>query len=195
MTLQLGPDHEAAAWITGSDLPWRQLVSFGPSGFPAYARLRFISDPAYVGQQEGDAGEIAGERLQEAQQLQRVLEMLKSPDCTSDRLFYCFWEGSWGHSFSGPTVDVPNRSYFLLRGDDAELGEWRIANNNEPSLLRQVPIPALIWPADHTWCVANDVDPHWAGIGASIGAIRRLMDDPRLDVVLADPSLDQPAYR
>jgi hypothetical protein len=195
MTLPPCPDRSSAAWITGSELPWQRLVSFGPSGFPAYARLRFMPDPTYVGQKESDVGETVGETLQEAQQLQQVLEMLKSSDCTPDKLFFCFWEGSWGHNFSGPTVDVPNRSYFLLRGDAAELGEWRIANNSEPALLGHVPMPAFVWPADHTWCVANDVDPHWAGIGASTKAIHQLMGDPRLDLVLADPQQDQPAYR
>lgn len=47
-------DLSAAGWITASDRPWEQLVSFGPGGFPAYARLRFLPDPAYVGQEEGD---------------------------------------------------------------------------------------------------------------------------------------------
>jgi hypothetical protein len=44
---------------------------------------------------------------------------------------------------------------------------------------------AFIWPADHAWCVANDVDPHWAGIGADVSAVSELLADPRLDVVAA----------
>src|SRR5262245_1538655 len=50
MTLTLCEDASAAAWITSSDLPWQQLVAFGPAGFQAYARLRFLPDPAYAGQ-------------------------------------------------------------------------------------------------------------------------------------------------
>jgi hypothetical protein len=37
-----------------SERPWQQLVGFGPEGFPAYARLRFLPDPAYEGQSEND---------------------------------------------------------------------------------------------------------------------------------------------
>jgi hypothetical protein len=52
----------------------------------------------------------------------------------------------------------------------------------------------LVWPADHAWCIANDVDPHWAGIGASVAAIDELLADPRLDIVRDDPGQAQPYY-
>ena len=55
--------------------------------------------------------------------------------------------------------------------------------------------PAFVWPADRTWCVAADIDPHWAGIGASVPAIKQLIADRRLDAVEADPTEEQPAYR
>jgi hypothetical protein len=55
--------------------------------------------------------------------------------------------------------------------------------------------PAFLWPADHTWCVANDVDPHWAGIGAEASLIEQLVADPRLDAVAADRADDQPSSR
>ena len=57
-----------------------------------------------------------------------------------------------------------------------------------------MPDPAFIWPADHAWCIANDVDPHWAGVGADGSAIDELLADSRLDVVPADRSQDQPYY-
>jgi hypothetical protein len=57
-----------------------------------------------------------------------------------------------------------------------------------------MPSPAFIWPADHAWCVADDVDPHWAGIGAGTAAVDALVSDPRLDVVRADPAREQPFY-
>jgi hypothetical protein len=58
-----------------------------------------------------------------------------------------------------------------------------------------MPNPAFIWPADHAWCVADDVDPHWAGIGADVSVVEELLADPPLDVVAADPRQDQPAFR
>lgn len=45
----------AAKWITTSDEHWWSLVTPCPPGIPAYARLRFIPDPAHEGQSENDA--------------------------------------------------------------------------------------------------------------------------------------------
>ncbi|MGP5587199.1 hypothetical protein ACTXO0_10485 [Glutamicibacter ardleyensis] len=92
-------------------------------------------------------------------------------------------------------MDVPNRSYLLFRGHATELGEWGTSASETQGRRPESPDPAFIWPADHAWCVANDIDPHWAGIGASNEAIGQLMADPRLDIVLTDPTLDQPYYR
>lgn len=55
--------------------------------------------------------------------------------------------------------------------------------------------PAFVWPSDHTWCIAADVDPHWAGVGATVPTIERLIADRLLDAVAADPDSEQPAYR
>lgn len=54
MALTPCSDLSPAGWITSSMLPWQQLVTFGPAGFPDHARLRFIPDPAYPGQSEND---------------------------------------------------------------------------------------------------------------------------------------------
>jgi hypothetical protein len=54
--------------------------------------------------------------------------------------------------------------------------------------------PAFVWPADHAWCFASDVDPHWAGIGADRAVVDRLVADRNLDVVHADPEERQPTY-
>jgi hypothetical protein len=55
--------------------------------------------------------------------------------------------------------------------------------------------PAFVWPPDHTWCVAADIDPHWAATGASAPLIERLTGDPGLDAVEANPADEPPAYR
>ena len=55
--------------------------------------------------------------------------------------------------------------------------------------------PRSCGPSDHAWCVAADVDPHWAGVGATVATIERLLSDRRLDAVATDPDSEQPAYR
>ena len=221
MTLTACSDLSAAGWITRSDLSWWQLVTLGPSGFAAYARLRFLPDPAYEGQSEHDAA-IGDDALPESAQLGAVLEVLRRHTRTPDDCYFCVWDG-WGPGIDGvhigdrtlliysddvdarpgleptraqpglapaspssgppvPKVVVPNRAYFLFRG--------------APSDLSDLPDPAaFIWPADRAWCIAHDVDPHWAGIGADTAAIDQLVSDARLDVVPAEPGAPQPFYR
>lgn len=234
MPLSPSAELSPAEWITTSDRPWDQLVGFGPAGFPAYARLRFLPDPAYPGQSENDV-EVDEAALSETDQVRMVLDVLAGYTSTPNDCYFCLWEG-WGlqgitsppminprpdsptrHpatdpslrvepspafdlSFRAPAlreplVVVPNRAYLLFYGSVTDLGDRGSATRwpGQPSLGSAD--PAFIWPADHAWCVANDVDPHWAGIGATTSAIDELIADTRLDVALADPRTDQPHYR
>lgn len=205
----------------GSERPWWQLVTFGPEGLPAYARLRFLPDPAYVGQAESDVDVGAPD---ETAQLRVALDTLSRHTRTSADCYFCLWDG-WGDVaggdgmrsldyqtgtvsrgplvapafppsvLHGPKVVVPNRAYFLFRGSISDFGDWGAADAWPGQPRLHMPNPAFIWPADQAWCVANDVDPHWAGIGADVAAIDELLADPRLDVVPADPGQDQPYYR
>ena len=206
-----------------SDRPLQQLVGFGPDGFTAYARPRFLPDPAYEGQRESDV-DVDDDAPTETERLRAVLETLTRHTHTPDDCYFCLWDG-WadieGGSgvrildprtailrrgpriapafppsvLHGPKVVVPNRAYFLFRGSVSDFDDWGAAEMWPGQPRLHMPNPAFIWPADHAWCVANDVDPHWAGIGADVSAIDRLLADPRLDVVAADPREDQPAYQ
>ncbi len=90
-------------------------------------------------------------------------------------------------------VRIPNRDYYLFQGAWSDFGDWG-ALQREDGSPSWAPEPAFIWPADHAWCIACDVDPHYAGIGARPSAIQDLVDDPRLDVVPADPRQEPPYY-
>jgi len=215
-------DLSAADWIVQSDQPWDQLVFFGPGGFPAYARLRFLPDPAYVGQDRNDPDVETGS-FNDEPVLRVALTTLARHTRTPDDCYFCLWEG-WGDIkggdqvriadfrtgrvsrgplvepafapsvLQGPKVVIPSRAYYLFRGPISDLGDWGAADEWPGEPRRHMPPPAFIWPADHAWCIANDVDPHWAGIGASIPAIDELLADPRLDIVRDDPSQEQPYY-
>lgn len=213
-----------ADWIVSSELPWWRLVTFGPSGFEAYARLRFLPDPAFAGQRENDV-QSSADRPTDDEQLRMLVDVLATHTTTPVDCYFCLWDGygqiHGGASMSvlvasddgeprpaptpapafpadvldGPRVVVPGRAYFLFRGPLAETGDWGAADMWPGQPRFGMPGPAFIWPTDHTWCVASDVDPHWAGIGADQSVIDQLVADPRLDVVPADPSRQQPAYR
>lgn len=182
MTLSQCSDLSPAAWIVDDQQPWQQLVTFGPSGFPAHARLRFLPDPVRAGQRENEV-RPAADAGSETDQIRSLMDELAPQTGTPDRCYFCVWDG-WG-DLEGPRVVLPHRAYYLFEGRLSDVGSWSAADQ----------APAFVWPADHAWCVANDVDPHWAGIAADRTVIDRLVDESGLDVVHADPDVDQPGYR
>jgi len=94
-----------------------------------------------------------------------------------------------------PKVVVPNRAYFLFRGNISDLGDWSV-DNAWKELARPDTAPALVWPADHAWCISNDVDPHWIGVAASTRALDQLATHPAFSTwSRADPREDPPRYR
>jgi len=220
-------DLSAASWIAHSELPWQRLVGFGPAGLPAYARLRFMPDPAYDGQSENDV-DPGAEGPSDLEQLRVALDILARWTSTPGDCYACLWDG-WASDLhgsdgagsenagfetvtgashrgpriapafppsvlDGPKVRVPHRAYFLFRGALADVGDWGAAEMWPGQPRLGMLVPAFVWPADRAWCVTNDVDPHWAGIGAATSAIDGLVADPRLDVVHADPEDDPPYY-
>lgn len=196
MALTSCRDLTAADWITSGDLSWQRLVCFGPAGFDAYARLRLLPDPVRPNQREGDAG-----RAVLSDQLPRLLEVLAGHTTTPGDCWFCVWDGYGRASGAAvpppavPRVEVPNRAYWLFRGPLADGGSWDSAAGWPGHQRLGDAEPAFVWPADRAWCVARDVDPHWAGIGSSRAVVDALVADPGLDVVPADPTEEQPAYR
>lgn len=101
----------------------------------------------------------------------------------------------------GPKVSIPDRNYhplrtyFLFRGSLTDFGDWGAADYLPGMPRTDMPNPAYVWPAGHAWCLANDVDPHWAGIGASAAAIDELLQTEGLDITRSDPTEPQPEYQ
>jgi hypothetical protein len=183
-----------------------------------------LPDPAYEGQSENDV-DVAEDDPTETALLRAALETLTRHTRTPEDCFFCLWEGwgsdinggdgarivDWQTGtvrpgaqvapafppsvLHGPKVVIPNRAYYLFRGSVSDFDDWGAAEMWPGQPRLQMPNAAFIWPADHAWCIANDVDPHWAGIGADVSAVDELLADPRLDVVAADPRQHQPAYR
>jgi hypothetical protein len=204
MPLAVCSDLSPADWIVASELPWERLVTFGPAGFAAYARIRSIPDPTREDQRENEADPDASP--DEVDQWLSLLKLLAAATEDPDDCYFGLWEG-WGFpgsarrwpSFGVPRgARIPARSYFLFHGSlsEAEIwggGEPANAGIWGPCEFSRGGAPAFVRPSNHTWCIAPDIDPHWAGIGASVILIERLISDPRLDAVEADPAEEQPA--
>lgn len=185
MALTPCTDLSAASWIVDGDQPWHTLVGFGPSGLPAYSRLRFLPDPAYQGQSEHDV-HLGADVPSETDQLRTVLDTLARYTSTPSQCYFCLWDGWASNSepafpasvLTGPKVMIPHRAYYLFHGALSDFGDWGAAEMWPGQPRLHLPDPAFIWPAERTWCVANDVDPHWAGIGADTSAIDQLVAAP-----------------
>ena len=206
MPLAVCSDLSAADWIVTSDVPWKRLVTIGPSGFAAYARVRFIPDPVREGQRESEADLDA--TPDEVDQWRALLRLLTAATADPDDCYFGPWDG-WGFSEPArrwPTFGIPHddepplRSYFLFHGPLQVAEIWGGGAPEDAGIWDRPEFsrggaPAFVWPSDHTWCIAADIDPHWAGIGASAPLVERLIGDPLLDAVEADPTANQPFYR
>ena len=202
MSVSPCPDASAAGWLQAGEQPWEQLVTTGPLGFAAYARLRFIPDPTRAGQSESQS-DADKDAPSESEQLCAAVEVLAAHTTTAHRCFFALWDG-WGFT---PTVGqgaarvrLPGRDYFLFTASAADLGQreqWRqvlCPPAGHPSWV-EPPDPALVWPADRAWCLVNDVDPHYAGIAASSAAVEALLAQPSLDAVRTTLAQEPPQYR
>lgn len=194
-----------AAWLLEQEREWYDLTVRGPLGFARYARLRFMPDPAFLGQRANDAhgADLGGPDPSEIWQIGVAMTHLTRHTTTPDECYYLIWDGwpdvralckrigaaridltddAWGHV----------RGYYLFRGD-TDLTAWEDGDAGPP-FGSSWPIPAFIWPADRAWCVVRDVDPHFTTIGASTTAITDIVADPRIDAVDDDPMIDPPHY-
>lgn len=180
-------DLSAAGWLASTHADPLRLVTFGPAAFEAYGRLRYVPDPDEPGLCEADVL-LPDDHPSDIEQARTVLRALAGHTQAAAQCFYCVWDGWVGSSLDpelvrGPLVVLPHRQYVLFAGDLGEIEQWEQEfGGGEPC-----PPPAFVWPADHQWCFTSDVDPHWAGIGASAGAIESLTTRTDVDVVRAAP--------
>jgi hypothetical protein len=189
-------ETSAADWLVHSGTPPGQLITFGPAGYEAYARLRFIPDPSWPGQLEAEA-EVPDDHPSDIAQARLAFRHLAGFTTSPDQCYFCAWDGYSGSFFpaallQGALVSIPppwDRRYALFTGPLIDIESW------EDEFGKGSPPPAFVWPVDHGWCFASDVDSHWAGIGGEQVAIDRLIDDPKLDVVRAQQNVTPPAYR
>ena len=84
----------------------------------------------------------------------------------------------------GPRVRLPDRDYLLFAGQLAaapQLG-W-----TDPYGVFFPQSPNLLWPTDHAWCVASEIDLFCTLVGGSDDLAEALIADPRLDTWPVQP--------
>jgi hypothetical protein len=143
---------------------------------------------------------------------QALVEVLSRYTTTPDTCWFCVWDGydpleenptvEWHEPGtlaalrariqrrrprrrvpSLPLVDLPHRRYYLYRGS--------IQKALAPLPLEQS--PNLWWPEDRAWFVATEIDYAWTYVGAPRRAVEELVEDGRVEVLLAELT-DLPFY-
>ena len=187
MGLHFQVDVAPAEWIVRSKTPEDLKITWGPEGFDAYARLRYIPDPLRPGQDEADSM-LPDDHMGDQAQARRTIKLLSSYTSTPDQVYFCWWDGDpdFDAPPTNPMVTLEHRSFALLRGRAADVDAWPSTSDGSH--------PAFAWPEDRAWCFTSDVDPHWAGIAGSDEAISALVADPQLDVVRASFGEAAPSY-
>jgi hypothetical protein len=75
---------------------------------------------------------------------------------------------------TGAKVCIPHREYMLFRGHLDDVGHWGATDPATGSSRdEELPAPHLLWPADHRWFVATDVDSDFTWAWRVPGAHRR----------------------
>ena len=154
---------DAAQWLLRADVDWWDLVRYGPPGLQVYVRIALAQDPDGFDQ----AGEAAALRV--------ALETLASWTSTPDSGYAAIWEGwvSGARAPEAPRLEIPNRAMLLFTGpvavlrDAAALAWYGIAHGYQE--------PHLVWPEDHAWCLACEVDEEIEfTVGCSVDASEAL---------------------
>jgi len=187
-------DLSPSEWLHRHPGDPARLITLGPAGYEASARVRFIDDPSWPGQSENDAHRRP-DSMTDLDQVARTLQVLTRFTTTPERAYFCHWEGypSAGEPWqaAGPLLILPDRRYALFEGALEDFSGWSAATGSTGSDLP----PAFVWPADRSWCLAHDVDVHFAAVVGSEAAISALRGDADLDVALLSPGETPPWYQ
>lgn len=154
---------EPAQWLLRSDVDWWDLVRYGPPGFDVYVRIALAHGA------DGEGEDPA---------LRTALATLAAHTSTPTAGYAAVWEGwtSRGSAPSAPRVTIPNRTMLLFTGPVAEL-------RDAPALAWYGSVqgvyqgPHLVWPEDHAWCMACEVDEEIEfTVGCAVDAARALAE-------------------
>ena len=109
-----------------------------------------------------------------------LITVLRSHTTTPQDCWFGVWHGFGGIVSAVPTLRIPEREYWLVRGP-IELAAANMAPEPSEQSVN------LWWPADRSWCVATDIDLLSTYVGGSAACIAELLATPALEVAPASP--------
>lgn len=93
---------------------------------------------------------------------------------------------------NGPFLELPGRRYALLSTTVVELTDpvWPFQAGMGWAKGISGPMPQLIWPADHAWATASEIDFDSTLVGGSDDFINELMGHPAIETVRVEETTD-----
>jgi hypothetical protein len=104
----------------------------------------------------------------------RLVEVLRRHTTTPDDCWFGVWNGWGGLQVDRPTLSLPRREHWLVRGP---IDLAAVNMDAEPSEQSA----SLSWPADRAWAVATDIDLVTTYVAGSAACIAELVADPGLE--------------
>lgn len=185
---------------------WEQICAPGPYRREAWGRTR-------GGRDAPDIGAL------DARTLRELCDVLARHTSSAHECYFALWEGlgslhghaavayaykmgsgpppptpgpapvAWQLDLTGPRFPMPARSeFYLFEGDvhaALRLGRW--ANDRAFFAIS----PQFMWPADHAWCVATEIDEDSTFIGGTQALIGDLCASTEIEALQIAP--DAPA--
>lgn len=115
----------------------------------------------------------------------RLAGILRAATTTPARAYFGFWEGyADTHHIVAPSVVLPPDRRILLMTGPVLSGASPIAIEPFERL------PLRWWPADHAWCVGNDIYTRSVFIGGSANTIQAILNDQELEAYELNPNME-----
>jgi hypothetical protein len=161
------------------EVPWTDVAAHNGTTVHRLAqwpgvtgRWEFVhdADQSPVWDREPDEGHLPADLAA------RLAGVLRRHTRTADDCFFGIWHGFGSLVAEAPTLVLPGREHWLVRGP-VDLA----AANLAPEPAEQS--ANLWWPADRSWCVATDIDLMSTYVGGSAACVADLLAAPGLEAL------------
>ena len=216
-TMEIIDDVERGAWL-GPRMyrlgGWARVGSVAGYGFEAYARIlhpRPTGGGAWERRRWSDVATAAGKVMHPLVQWERLLDLdeprggtsdvgyldpqvlaalaplLRVQTATPDDALAAYWVGGTGRGLVGRSVTIDRYDYVLAQTGTAELAELGWGRHigfrtDEP--------PQLLWPEDHAWVLATEIDWDSTIVAGSRTLIDSILTDDRFEAYPVDENSD-----
>jgi len=119
--------------------------------------------------------------------LAALVPLLRVETATPDGALAAYWVGGTGQVLVGRSVTIDRYDYVLAHTDTAELAQpgW----GSRLGLRTDEP-PQLLWPEDHAWVLATEIDWDSTIIAGSRALIDSILADGRFEAYLVAENSD-----